>query len=122
MGDLREVKMPTELTGAPPEHSPEQITYSNFQLSSSEGGAMHGHLWQPESDREAPRGVAIVFHGFGAHGSYPTVRYAAEVLAAAGYVVVAADMRGHGKSSGEAGFVASADQLISDAVDLATYA
>ena len=35
---------------APPEHSPE-ITYSNFQLSSSEGGAMHGHLWQPGTDR-----------------------------------------------------------------------
>ena len=59
------------------------------------------------------------------------VRYAAEVLAAAGttssgwirflrllelagFVVVSADMRGHGKSSGDAGFVASADQLISD--------
>jgi acylglycerol lipase len=66
--------------------------------------------------------VVVVNHGFLAHGNYPTVRYAAELLAKAGYCVVAADLPGHGKSAGLRGYLPSPDELIQLGVDLADYA
>lgn len=105
--------------------SPEQgFSYSNYQLASSDGGTLHGHLWLPadlDTQNKLPA-VAIVFHGFGAHGNYPTVRYVAEILAEGGMAVLSADMRGHGKSPGDAGFVASKEQLVTDALDLNAHA
>jgi acylglycerol lipase len=59
----------------------------------------------------------IVFHGFLAHGRYPTVRYAAELLSTKlpNATVVAADMPGHGTSSGLRGYLpGGAQYLIND--------
>jgi alpha-beta hydrolase superfamily lysophospholipase len=66
--------------------------------------------------------LVIIYHGFLAHGLYPTVRYAAELLSESGYTVVAADMRGHGRSDGLPGYIASADMCIADALAVAQYA
>lgn len=61
----------------------------------------------------------MIFHGFGAHGKYPTVRYAAEKLAAEKYIVVAPDMPGHGLSGGLKGYISSAPSFLQAGVDIA---
>lgn len=64
------------------------------------------HVWQKDaSNANGP--MVIVYHGFLAHGMYPTVRYAAELCAEClpGSTVVAADMPGHGVSDGSRGYL-----------------
>eukprot|EP00977_Amphora_coffeiformis_P021442 scaffold9324_cov144-Amphora_coffeaeformis.AAC.2 len=87
------------------------------------------HVWQPTDDastttttttsknNDNTKGpLVIVFHGFLAHGTYPTVRYAAELCATSlpGSTIVAADMPGHGLSDGPRGYLAggTAESLI----------
>lgn len=79
------------------------------------------HTWKPTNPSDNLP-LVIVYHGFLAHGLYPTVRYAAEWLSDHGYLVVAADMRGHGKSEGLPGFLTSADDCIADGLAVAKYA
>jgi alpha-beta hydrolase superfamily lysophospholipase len=47
-----------------------------------------------------------------AHGTYPTVRYACELLAKSGYAAVAADLPGHGKSPGLRGYLPGPDATV----------
>ncbi len=62
------------------------------------------------------RAVVVISHGFNSHsGQYA---WAAEQLAAAGYSVYAADLRGRGKSEGERFWVADIKEYVGD-VDLA---
>lgn len=75
------------------------------------------HTWEASSSPHdnqppTPRGVCVIYHGFLAHGRYPTVRYAAELLASNGFIVVAADLPGHGASPGMRGYLDGADHLI----------
>lgn len=53
------------------------------------------YTWRPPA---SPRAVIVVNHGVNSHGGQ--YRWAAERLAAAGFVVHAIDMRGRGKSAG----------------------
>ena len=69
------------------------------------------HKWKASS-ADSPRGVCVIYHGFLAHGKYPTVRYAAELLSSNNYTVIAVDLPGHGKSPGMRGYLPSADALI----------
>ena len=78
-------------------------------------GEIGWHVWQNTQGHDdttnSTRGdgpLVIVFHGFLAHGTYPTVRYAAELCAERlpGAIVVAADMPGHGLSDGPRGYLA----------------
>lgn len=71
---------------------------------------------------EKPKGIALLFHGFLAHGMYPTVRYAAELLHNDNFAVLAPDFPGHGKSPGLRGYLPSSTTLVSDAVTVAEYA
>jgi len=81
------------------------------------------HAWNvDDASQSRPRAMVVIYHGFLAHGKYPTVRYAAELLAAYGFAVVAADMPGHGKSPGTRGYLPSADNLIQDGIAVAEYA
>ena len=65
------------------------------------------HVWQKDASNTVEGPLVIVFHGFLAHGAYPTVRYAAELCAQSlpGSIVVAADMPGHGTSDGPRGYL-----------------
>jgi acylglycerol lipase len=84
-------------------------------LVSIRGTSCLVHRWNPTTTG-TPRALVVIFHGFLAHGAYPTVRYAAEFLAEAGYVVVATDFPGHGQSEGIRGYLKSVSDLIDHGV------
>lgn len=79
------------------------------------------HQWPKPSSPNSP--LVVVFHGFLAHGLYPTVRYAADRLSNAGLAVVSFDSRGHGQSDGLKGYLEGGPQgMIQDAVEIVKYA
>jgi len=79
-------------------------------LTTADGLPLHLHIWPMPV---APvRGSVLIVHGLGEHGG----RYAhvAAHLARAGWAVMAYDQRGHGRSGGPRGGIASADSLLAD--------
>ena len=83
------------------------------------------HRWKangPTNDDSNPKALIVLYHGFLAHGRYPTVRYAAEFFALDGYAVVAIDFPGHGRSQGMKGYLKSANDLIEGGVLMAEHA
>ena len=86
------------------------------------GAECYVHHWKPANEKKPPKALAVIFHGFLAHGNYPTVRYAAEFLADAGYAVVAIDFPGHGRSEGLPGYLESAETVFADGVAMVEYA
>lgn len=79
------------------------------------------HVWQKNNKETTATNngpLVIVYHGFLAHGRYPTVRYACELCLASfpGATVVAPDMPGHGISDGPRGYLGpgNAPALISN--------
>jgi alpha-beta hydrolase superfamily lysophospholipase len=77
------------------------------------------HTWN--ASLESPKAVVLIFHGFAAHGLYPTVRYAAQLLATSDYLVVAPDLPGHGASGGIRGYIPSAASLLDAGGDIANH-
>lgn len=77
-------------------------------LSTADGLPLFLHDWP----HPAPRGMVLLVHGLGEHGG----RYAhvAAHLNAWGWHVMAHDHRGHGRSGGERGRIASDDALLRD--------
>ena len=65
--------------------------------------------WEP---KKTPHAVVCLIHGLGEHSS----RYfhVADRLTAAGFAVLTMDLRGHGKSAGARGHVASIDNFLDD--------
>lgn len=87
-------------------------------ITARDGATLFLREWIPAG---VSRGALLICHGLGEHsGRYAHV---AERLAAIGITVWAHDHRGHGKSSGARGALASSDDLVVDAeqvlVDLA---
>ena len=83
----------------------------------------HVNQWNVDTSKNPPKALIVIFHGFLAHGNYPTVRYAAEFLAKEGdYAVISIDFPGHGKSPGDRGFIESAEILIQDGKTMVEYA
>ena len=93
-------------------------TADSNNLVSIRGTKCYFHKWEVAS----PKALVVVFHGIGAHGAYPTVRYAAEFLSEAGYTVVAFDFPGHGRSEGLKGYLKSADDLVENGVAMVDHA
>lgn len=94
------------------------VTYETCTLS-TRGIECILHKWTPNSQ---PKGVAAVYHGFGAHSNYPTVRYASSLLAKNKFVVYALDLPGHGLSPGTRGYLTGVKDLINDGVAVAKHA
>lgn len=83
--------------------------YAHAELTTRDGLALHYHTWTPPT---APRALVFIVHGIGEHG----FRYdhVGRAMAQAGYLVVAPDHRGHGRSDGERTYFASFDQPVAD--------
>ena len=78
------------------------------------------HKWNVDGDAtERIKGIVIVYHGFLAHGKYPTVKYVAELLGSKGYGVIAVDLPGHGLSPGLRGYIPNSQILIDDGITIA---
>lgn len=72
-------------------------------------------LWEYVPN-ETPKALVVIFHGFLAHAHYPTVQYAVELLKRAGFAVFCGDLRGHGESEGDPGYLDSSQQILKDAM------
>jgi len=66
-------------------------------------------VWQPAG---APRAVVVICHGVNSHGGQ--YFWAAEQLAADGYAVLALDLRGRGRSTGERFYVENVADYVTD--------
>lgn len=80
-------------------------------VNALDGTRLHYATWGEEgAPDDAP--VAVLIHGFGEH----LLRYdhVADVLVDGGFVVVAVDVRGHGKSDGQRGHVLRWDEYMVD--------
>jgi alpha-beta hydrolase superfamily lysophospholipase len=70
---------------------------------------LYAQSWQPDG---AAVGVVCLVHGLGEHSSRYT--HVATALSEAGYVTLAFDQRGHGKSQGARGDAATYDEQMDD--------
>jgi acylglycerol lipase len=83
--------------------------HTEFSWRTDDGLQLYAQAWQPA---EGTRAVVALVHGLGEHsGRYAHV---ASALAAAGYALVAFDLRGHGCSEGQRGHAPSWETLLDD--------
>jgi alpha-beta hydrolase superfamily lysophospholipase len=70
---------------------------------------LYYQVWRPEKD---PKAIIQIVHGLGEYSTrYKNV---VDVLVPAGYIIYASDLRGHGKSEGDRGFVKKFDIYIEE--------
>ena len=82
---------------------------TDFTLSSSGQTSLAGRIWLPD---EPPIGVVCLVHGHGEHsGRYLHV---AQAMTAVGLVMMAFDLRGHGRSGGNRGGGTSYELFMDD--------
>jgi alpha-beta hydrolase superfamily lysophospholipase len=82
---------------------------TEFALEAVDGLHLYGQVWEPEVN---PKALVALVHGLGEHsGRYAHV---AEVFCQAGFVLLAVDLRGHGKSQGKRGHASSYEILMDD--------
>jgi alpha-beta hydrolase superfamily lysophospholipase len=83
-----------------------------FGWKTTDNVQLYAQGWQPDS----PQAVIALVHGLGEHcGRYA---HLAAFLNQAGYAVLAFDLRGHGKSEGARGYVASYAAVMDDIAHL----
>ncbi len=85
------------------------MKHSEFKLNTFDGLELFGQSWQPEL---SPKAVVCLVHGLGEHiGRYVHV---VDRLTKAGYIILAFDLRGHGKSPGPRGHSPSYEAFMWD--------
>jgi alpha-beta hydrolase superfamily lysophospholipase len=85
------------------------MKYSEFYVNDSQNFRFFVRKYMPDS---RPKGLILLLHGLSDHGGRFTL--VAESFANEGYVFVAPDLRGNGKSDGKRGHFDSLDQMMSD--------
>lgn len=82
---------------------------NDLNWTSKDGLQFFAHTWQPESK---PKAVITLIHGFGEH----CIRYTPyfEYFINSGFAVLGFDLRGHGKTDGKRGTIASYTTLMDD--------
>ncbi len=107
----RAAKLPAATGEAP------GATHSQALFEASDGAQLYRQSWKP---RGAPRAALVIQHGLKSHsGDYAAF---AQSLAARGFAVYAADLRGHGHSSGQRATLDDFDQLVGDLQQTVTLA
>lgn len=93
--------------------TPARSTYSTSTITTRQGVALFLHRWQPATVDGRPVARIALVHGLAEHAR----RYDAFALRlnAAGIELIAADLRGHGKSSGERVWIERFDDYLLDA-------
>ncbi|HET7538946.1 MAG TPA: alpha/beta hydrolase [Polyangiaceae bacterium] len=86
-----------------------EIAYRETTIASADGTKLHLHTWR---DSAPPSSEVLIVHGYAEHGG----RYQelARYLARAGLAVTALDLRGHGRSEGQRGYVERFDDYHAD--------
>ena len=85
------------------------MKHETFSLKTADGLSLRGNCRAPD---HAPSAVLCIIHGLGEHiGRYELF---ARYLNEAGFAVLAADMRGHGRSGGRRGHISSFEALMKD--------
>jgi acylglycerol lipase len=87
-------------------------TYSTSSMATADGIDLHLHRWQAAATFSKPLARIALVHGLAEHAR----RYDAFALRlnAAGIELIAADLRGHGKSPGERVWIKSFDDYLLD--------
>ncbi len=85
------------------------MKHVEMQWTTNDALKLYAQKWEPES---TTRGTICLVHGLGEHSS--RYRHWAEKLTAAGYTMLAYDLRGHGKSDGKRGHSPSFDHHADD--------
>jgi acylglycerol lipase len=103
-----------------PEHD-ELTTRSSLRCEKMYLRTKHNHfahvtVWKP-LDVEV-KGIVVYAHGYGDHGNSSIFQSCSDKLVDSGFIIVAPDMPGHGKSTGIHGNFNSIDELVA-AVDAA---
>ncbi len=84
-------------------------SHFEFYWITSDGLTIYSQGWQPDSQ---PKAVICLLHGVGEYsGRY---RPMGEFVTDSGYVLLSFDLRGHGKSEGQRGYIPSYDILMND--------
>jgi acylglycerol lipase len=91
---------------------PPHSTYSTSSIATADGIDLHLHRWQAAATFPKPLARIALVHGLAEHAR----RYDAFALRlnAAGIELIAADLRGHGKSAGERVWIDSFDDYLVD--------
>lgn len=89
------------------------LPYSDLFWSAADGSQIVARLWQAE----CPRATVLLTHGLGDHSG--RFEQTARLFNQAGLTVLAPDLRGHGRSDGQRGYVQDFDQFLDD-LDIAT--
>jgi alpha-beta hydrolase superfamily lysophospholipase len=84
------------------------ITLRETMLKASDGTDIFARAWVPD----APKRVLVCVQGLGGHGGY--YDDLAEAVTPAGTVVVAGDLRGHGRSAGKRGDIDRFTRYLND--------
>ncbi|MHB0874648.1 MAG: alpha/beta hydrolase [Anaerolineae bacterium] len=90
---------------------------ADLDWSAADGTRIVARTWQPPG---AVSGIACLVHGLGEHGG--RYGYVAARLCEAGLAVLAADLRGHGRSGGRRGHATGDDVLLEDVEDVIDHA
>jgi acylglycerol lipase len=86
-----------------------KMTISEMEWKSKDHHNIYARYWQPEGNY---KGTVCLVHGLGEHsGRYFHV---GQFLNSSGYALLAADLRGHGKSEGQRGHTPSIEVLRED--------
>ncbi|MGI9515819.1 MAG: lysophospholipase [Pirellulaceae bacterium] len=84
------------------------VTYSEVFWSAADGTEIAARQWTGPR----PHGVMLIVHGIGDHGG--RFEHVARHMATCGFDVLIPDMRGHGRSSGQRGYIRSLETLVDD--------
>jgi len=85
------------------------MKYVESYITDSQNFRFFTHHWIPDTQ---PKGIVLLIHGLSDHGG--RFAFVAESLAKEGYIFVAPDLRGNGKTDGKRGHFDSLDQILSD--------
>jgi len=85
------------------------MTYSEFYLNDAQNFRFFVRKWIPETP---PKGLLLLLHGLSDHGA--RFAFVAESFAKEGFIFVAPDLRGNGKTDGKRGHFDSLDQMMTD--------